>query len=126
MAEQALEYALETHPDADITVLHIVGEPSSMLGRAMGIALEDDLQEAAAEAAEPVFARANQVAESHGKTITTQLALGNPAKAIISRAEEYSLVILGTHGGSVSDRLFIGNVAQKVFRHSPVPVTVVR
>jgi nucleotide-binding universal stress UspA family protein len=28
MAQRALEYALENHPDAEITVLHVVGEPS--------------------------------------------------------------------------------------------------
>jgi len=42
MAQRALEYALENHPDAEITVLNVVGEPSPMFGAAMGLALEDD------------------------------------------------------------------------------------
>lgn len=126
MAERALEYALETHPDADITVLHVVGEPSSMMGKAMGIALEDDLETAAEVQAEPVFERARRVADAHDRTITTTLALGTPAKAIIERAGEFESVVIGSHGGSLRDRLFVGNVAQKVFRHAPVPVTAVR
>lgn len=49
MAVRALEYALKAHPDAEITVLHIVGEPSAMMGKAAGLALEDDIEEAAKE-----------------------------------------------------------------------------
>ncbi len=30
MSERALEYALEVHPNTEITVLHVVGEPSPM------------------------------------------------------------------------------------------------
>lgn len=126
MAERALEYALDTHPDAEITVLHVVGEPSSMMGKAVGLALEDDPQEAAQKQAEPVFERAHRVADAYGRTIDTNVAVGTPAKAIVSRAEEFDTVLIGSHGGSISDRLFVGNIAQKVFRHAPVPVTVVR
>jgi len=39
MAERAFQYALEVHPDAEITVVHVVGEPSSMMGGAAGIAM---------------------------------------------------------------------------------------
>jgi nucleotide-binding universal stress UspA family protein len=34
--------------------------------------------------------------------------------------------VVGSHGGSLSDRLFIGNVAERVSHRSPVPVTIVR
>jgi len=126
MAERALEYALEAHPDAEVTVLHIVGEPSPMMGEAMRLALEDDLEEAAEEHASDVLERAREVAQSHGKEIATDVAWGNPAKAIVKRAGDFDTVVVGSHGGSIAERVFVGNVAQKVFRHSPVPVTVVR
>lgn len=126
MAEKALEYALETHPDAEITVLHVIGVPSPMLGEAMGLAFEDDLEEAADEKAAKVFEPARELARSHDVEISTAVAIGDPAKAIVKRAESFDTVIVGSHGGSMVDRLFVGNVAQKVFRHSPVPVTVVR
>lgn len=58
MAERALRFALEAHPDAEIIVLHVVGQPSSMMGGAAGLALADDTEEAAREqASEPVRAR---------------------------------------------------------------------
>jgi nucleotide-binding universal stress UspA family protein len=126
MAERALEYALEAHPDAEITVLHVVGEPSPMMGKAMGLALEEDLEEAAEEHASAVLDRARERARASGTEIETEVAWGNPAKAIVDRAENFDTVVVGSHGGSLAERLFVGNVAQRVFRHSPVPVTVVR
>ena len=35
--------ALEQYPEADVTVLHVVGVPSMMMGEATGLALDDDL-----------------------------------------------------------------------------------
>ena len=126
MAERALTYALENHPDADITVLHVAGEPSSMWGVATGIALEDDLEAAAEEKAAPVFDRAREMAAACDVEVETSVQLGSPVRAILNAAEDADAVVVGTHGGSLADRLFVGNVAQKVVRQSPVPVVVVR
>lgn len=126
MAARALEHALETYPDGEITVLHVVGEPSSMMGKAMSLALEDNLEDAAETQAKEVFDRAEKVAADYEREVETRVSLGTPAKAIVGRAGEFDLVVIGSHGGSLTDRLFVGNVAQKVFHHSPVPVTVIR
>ncbi|MGM0372571.1 MAG: universal stress protein [Halobacteriota archaeon] len=126
MATHALEFVIETHPDAEITVLTVVGEPSSMMGQATGLALAEDLESKADEYAAPVLEAARETAARAGVEIQTDVAVGHPARAIINHAEDYDLVVLGTHGGSLSDRLLVGNVAEKVFRRSPVPVTVVR
>ncbi|OLZ42762.1 universal stress protein [Natrinema saccharevitans] len=128
MSERALEYALEVFPDAEITVLHVVGEPSQMWGYATGLALADDLEEAAEERAENVFDRAREIVADAGgdATLETVIAFGHPARAIINRTDDYETVVIGTHSGSVSDRIFVGNVAEKVFRRSSVPVVVVR
>jgi nucleotide-binding universal stress UspA family protein len=128
MSERALEYALEAHPNAKITVLHVVGEPSPMWGKATSIALTDDLEEAAEEHAQLIFDRAREIAtDADGdRELDTEVALGHPVRAIINRAADYDTVIIGSHGGTVAERLFVGNVAEKVLRRSPVPVAVVR
>ncbi len=126
MAHEALEYALENHPDAEITVLHVVGEPSPMWGEATGLALEDDLEQAAEDLAESVFTSARELAAEYDVEIDTEVRLGMPVRAILNRVDDFDLIVIGSHGGSVADRLFVGNVAQKVFRRSPVPVVVVR
>lgn len=126
MAEHALEYALEAYPDAKITVLHVVGEPSPMMGKVMGLALEEDLETAAERHASKVFDRARSVATSYDVSIDTAVAIGSPARVILNRVENFDTVVIGSHGGSLVDRLLVGNVAEKIFRRSPVPVTVVR
>lgn len=126
MAQKALEYALENHPDAEITVLHVVGEPSPWSGAATSLALEEDLEEAAEERAKGVFDDARELAAEHDVEIATEVQLGSPARAILSRVDDFDAVVIGSHGGSLIDHLVVGNVAQKVFRNSPVPVIVAR
>ena len=126
MAERALKYALENHPDTEITVLHVAGTPSLMGGAAAGLALDDDTNEAAAESGEEVFDRARKVAAEHGAEIDAEVGMGHPARVILNRADDFDAVVVGSHSGSLTDRLFVGNVAKKVAHQSPVPVTVVR
>lgn len=126
MARQALEYALENHPDAEITALHVVGEPSPMLGAITGLALEENFEEAAEERASAVFDEARELAAEHGATIDTTVKVGSPARAILNTVGDFDAVVIGSHSGTLADRLFVGNVAQKVIRGSPVPVIVVR
>ncbi|RLM63947.1 universal stress protein [Halorubrum sp. Atlit-8R] len=126
LSERALRYALDGHPDAEITVLTVVGGASPMMGQAAGIALSDDGEDGVREAAAPVFERAREIAAEYDATVETAVEAGRPARQIIDRAEEFDVVVLGTHSGSLADRLFVGNVAKTVFQRSPVPVTVVR
>jgi nucleotide-binding universal stress UspA family protein len=126
MARRALEYALENHPDATITVLHVVGEPSPWWGKAASLPLEEDLETATDELARGVFDDARALAREYGVEISTEVQLGHPARAILDRAGDFDAVVLGSHGGSLMDQLIVGNVAEKVFRNSPVPVIAAR
>lgn len=126
MAERALKYALENHPEASVTVLHVAGEPSPMWAAATNLALADDFEEAAREKATPVFERAGEIAGTYDAEVETRVQVGSPVRAILNEAEEFDAIVMGSHGGSLADRLFMGNVAETVLRGSPVPVTVVR
>jgi len=122
VAEKALRYALEVHGDVEITVLTVVVEPSAMFGEATAIALAEDPEQSAADLARPVLERAREIAAEHGASVDTAVGAGHPAREILDRAGEYDTVLIGSHGGSLADRLFVGKIA----RRSPVPVTVVR
>ncbi|WP_247730781.1 universal stress protein [Halovivax limisalsi] len=129
MAERALEFALETYPDAAVTVLHVVGVPSMLMGDAVGLALEDDVEAAAEDHAEPVLERAEAVAADRDREIDTAVGLGHPTRVIVREADDYDVIVMGGHGAHSSDvtrRFLVGNVAKEVFRRSPVPVTSVR
>jgi universal stress protein A len=53
---------------------------------------------------------------------------GDPFEAIMNAAEakRADLVVLATHGRTGLKRLIIGNVAEKVVRHAPCPVLIVK
>jgi nucleotide-binding universal stress UspA family protein len=126
MAESALEYALSAFPEADVTVIHVVGEPSGMMGKAVGLSLSEDFEADAQELAEPVLDRADKIAGEHDREIEKTIKAGDPIRSILNQADDYDTVVIGTHGGSLADRLFVGDVAAKIFRRSPVPVVSVR
>ena len=102
MAERAVRYAPEAHPDTEITVLRVVGEPFPMMGKAMSLALEDDIEQAAQEHASAALQRARDIAGQFNTEITTDVPWGHPAKAIIKRAEDFITVVIGSHGGTLN------------------------
>jgi nucleotide-binding universal stress UspA family protein len=56
------------------------------------------------------------------------LPLGEPAAAIVRDAAACgaSLIIVGSHGRTGISRALVGSVAERVVRHAPCPVLVVR
>lgn len=125
VAEAALRFALSTFPAAAVTVLHVVGGATSYMGEATSLAVADDVDAAAAERAEPVFATARAIA-GDDRELTTTVRLGSPTKAIITNAEDFDLIVIGGHSNTIASRLLLGNVAETVARDAPIPVTIVR
>jgi len=127
-AEQALEYALDNLPEADVTVLHVVSVPS-MMGEAVALALDDDINDAATEHAEPAFERAREIADERGREITTVVGIGHPARNILNRADDYDTIVVGAHGADwkrAVRKFLVGNVAETVSKRAKTPVIIVR
>jgi len=125
ITERALEFAIEAYPDAEISVLTIIGEPSGMMGEAVGLMFEETRAEGT-EAARQILDRAQEIAAEADRELEGVIGYGKPASEVVKRAADFDTVVIGQHDSSVADRLFIGNTAHKIVRESPVPVTVVR
>lgn len=145
-SEQALEYALETFPDAEITALYVVPAPRGYWG-----AFEDpearipDADEAKARGRE-LLEEASATAADRDREIETELDIGEPDHVIVGRATdgEYDSIVPGSHGREGVSRILLGSVrksagfranqnasrsddvAETVVRRSPTPVVVVR
>ncbi len=67
-------------------------------------------------------------AEDMGVKIKVMKKEGIPADEIIEAAkeEDVDLIVIGTLGRSALEKLLLGSVAEKVIRHAPCPVFVVR
>jgi nucleotide-binding universal stress UspA family protein len=68
------------------------------------------------------------VPDSFTRPWHVQVAIGDPADAIVRIAQEIGadLIVMGTHGRTGLQHVFLGSVAEKVVRHSPCPVLTVR
>ena len=57
-----------------------------------------------------------------------QLLIGNPAETIVkvARASRSNLIVMGSHGRSAFQSVFLGSVTIKVLTHSQTPVTIIR
>jgi nucleotide-binding universal stress UspA family protein len=65
---------------------------------------------------------------ARGMTVRGRVDEGAPWRVITELAarESYDLIVLATHGRHGVQRALIGSVAEKIVRHAPCPVFVVR
>lgn len=125
-ANDALAYALEQFGDADIVALYVMDPVDG--ATAWGPGSADDWLTTAERRSETVLENATESAADVSREITTDSAVGRPAKTIVEYVEENDIdhVVIGSHGRDGIARVLLGSVAETVVRRAPVPVTVVR
>ncbi|AGB39904.1 universal stress protein [Natronococcus occultus] len=127
-SEQALEYALETFPDAEITALYVVPAPRGYWGSFEDPEARIPDAERAKERGREFLEEAVATAADRDRELETELEIGEPDHVIVGRATdgEYDSIVLGSHGREGVSRILLGSVAENVVRRSPTPVVVVR
>jgi nucleotide-binding universal stress UspA family protein len=125
-SKAALEYVLTEFPEADVTVLHVIGvvDTAGEAERASGDR-RAQLERAQADA-EDLFEEVDRRAAEAGVEVTTETAFGPPSRTIPEFAEDFDRLVMGEHGQSGARQILLGSVAETVVSRSPVPVTVVR
>jgi universal stress protein A len=126
-SKKALPYAvaLARKLDASLTLLYVV--PAHLpadLGQ-IGIVLEEERLVAEARERLPRFRAAELDPHLHVETLVVN---GGPAHEICRTAEAQAadLLVMGTHGNTGLKHFLLGSVTEKVVRHAPCPVLVVR
>lgn len=114
---------------ARLRLVHVVDEMPIMVDAEMGIM--PDTIPALREGAKKVLAHAAAVAKRSG--ITAEISMvesmgGSTADFIVSEAKKWraDVIVLGTHGRSGLERVFMGSSAEDIIRSTPVPVLLVR
>ncbi|QNP64315.1 universal stress protein [Streptomyces genisteinicus] len=59
-------------------------------------------------------------------SVTRKVMIGNPAQALIERAQGASLVVIGDRGYSGFKAALLGSVGLHLSQHAPCPVVIVR
>ena len=131
-SDRALLYAkaLATEFTAPLELLHVIEDrlmagpwPNEVYLGELPRIRENLVKEAERRLAETIESLAN-----HGIKSTGQVLIGSPSQVIIEQADATNadLIVMGTHGRTGITHLLIGSVAERVIRHAPCPVFVVR
>ena len=129
LSREALAFALDTFPDAEVTVVHVAYPEIDMLPADMNEVYKvppDKLDGVGDEPAQTVFEAVRDVAA--GRDLSVTFLMGETDRRIVEYTEEggFDHVVLGTHGRKGLSRLLIGSVAEEVVRQTDVPTTLVR
>lgn len=117
---------LASESKAEVILLHVWHPPYISSPE---LSMPDQLIMQLRSDAEEQLARWKADLEKAGTRVTAKLALGAPWDQIVELAKQdtaIDLVVIGTHGRTGIKRALLGSVAEKVVRHAPCPVYVVR
>ena len=136
-ATEALRFAADEWPDADLTALHVINPADSATGADGGFpGASDQWYASAKQRGERVLSEATAAVD---REVATRLEVGRPTKTILGVAageaavgeadgsgEPFDHVVLASRGRTGLSRVLLGSVAEGVVRRAEVPVTVVR
>lgn len=118
---QALDLASQY--GATVHGVHVIDSDLSTL---LGETSTD--REALEREADTIVQNVERMAEAHDVAVETAVLEGNPAETILDYAGEIDadVIVSGTHGRSGVKRQVLGSVAERLVRHSDVPVLTVQ
>ncbi|OPY85908.1 MAG: Universal stress protein [Syntrophus sp. PtaU1.Bin208] len=112
----------------EVTVLHVIDE-RSLFGTAHEIAIdyesiERELRKVAEEKCNKILAEFREA----GLDAKVKIEKGNPFQEILKVAQEenVSLIVIGSHGRSNVEEMFLGSVSEAVIRKAVGPVLVIK
>jgi nucleotide-binding universal stress UspA family protein len=112
----------------DVVLLHVLESYERYAGYT-GISQEalGEIRKEFQAQTEDHMAKVADKLKKKGVNAKTAIVEGKPADEILNYAEKnhVDLIIMSTHGNSGFTRWAFGSVADKVIRHSPVPVLVI-
>jgi len=126
-SREALAAAAELARDHDAPlVLAYVQNPWE---RVINFQLVPEVTQDATDSEQAEFKKWEVDARARGAQVTTLALSGAPWDQIVSAARKdpaIDLIVLGTHGRTGLAHALVGSVAEKVVRHAPCAVLVVR
>jgi nucleotide-binding universal stress UspA family protein len=115
------------HPGAKLTLLHVYQLPNLVLPEGYILASPQQLEALLAKVSEKIEQLRQRAVELGADTHVESVA-GVPWLEIVRYAEQngVDLIVMGTHGRTGLRHALIGSVAERVVRHAPCAVLVVR
>ena len=136
-SEAAVDEIAHCHypADSEVRVISVVEPsyfPTTFLGDGVDMNVFDQMEKYAREVAraavEKAAAKLRAGEDSHKRSVTTKVLSGSPKGVIIEEAEAFGadLIVVGSHGHGMLERLLLGSVSQAVALHAKCSVEIVR
>ena len=116
---------------SEITLLMVVSpiDNSEVIAN-LGIERVQEIENQESKSAEDYITKVAESLKNDGVTAQTAVLKGNPAQKILEYIDEnqIDLVVMSSHGHGRSgpSSWYLGNVADRIIKHSTVPVLIVR
>ncbi len=111
-----------------IVVLHVIDERGVEAADRYSLksvaALEERMRDDAMQSMRPIEEEPKQ----SGFDVETRVKIGIPLREILDaeKAEDISVIVIGSHGKSNLEEIFLGSVSEKVIRRCKKPVLVIK
>ena len=133
VSKKALDYVkqLKKAGTKEVILLHIIDkrevESIARYGE-VSMGLEKGLEEKMEESLKQDIAAMEAELRESGFDVKVRIEKGIPFREIlrVEEEEEASVVVIGSHGKSCVEEMFLGSVSEKVVRKSTRPVLVIR
>jgi universal stress protein A len=113
---------------AEITLLNVFPRPAVGGDALSEVVTESALSQLGADARSRLASWKAEAEALGAKNVAVAAASGSPWEVIVKTAEKDRIqaIVMSTHGRTGFQRAFLGSVAEKVVRHAPCGVYVVR
>ena len=114
----------------EVLILHIIPEQTivTVRGYGEGTVNVDELERGLTEQATKSVAEVEAKLKKFGYNVKKMISIGFPLREILTceKEEEISLIVIGSHGKSNLEEMFLGSVSEKVIRKCKSPVLVIK
>ena len=118
--------------DSEVIILSAVEKTAPIMGEPFGGAVyeyEAQIEKQNLEAAKDIVKEAKEKIENDfGCYVKTEVVIGSPKYSIVEKAKEWNsdLIILGSHGYRLWERVLLGSVSTFVAQHAECSVLISR
>jgi nucleotide-binding universal stress UspA family protein len=130
VSKKALDYIKEfkTDPAVELIVLHVIDERSFHAIEAFSSGNAADLEREITEGVEKELRKIEEEMERAGFVVKPILQTGIPAREILKteKKEDVSVIVIGSHGKSNLQEMFMGSVSEKVARKCTKPILIIK
>ena len=130
VSKKALDYimTLKDVGAETVVIIHVVDQRSVQVIDSLAIMNSHDLEREIMTRASQAMEEIENKLKDHGFEVKSLLKVGFPVMEILDaeKYEDISIIVIGSHGRSNLEEMFLGSVSEKVIRKCEKPVFVIK